>query len=143
MRVGFGAVRPSHPLLSLPLLLTLALSGCRGDVDTGDPGLILDVTISPTPPAVGPARLIFTLADTAGTRLDGAEIVVEGNMSHAGMVPVLDTAQAEGGGQYGVDAFEFTMAGDWFLNVRATLPDGRWVQTQKATNVVGRVGGRP
>lgn len=143
MRVGFGAVRPSNPLLSLPLLLTLVLSGCRGDVETGDSGLVLDVAISPTPPAVGPARLIFTLADTAGTRLDGAEIVVEGNMSHAGMVPVLDTAQAEGEGQYGVDAFEFTMAGDWFLTVRATLPDGRWVQAQKATNVVGRVGGRP
>jgi len=111
-------------------------------MEMGDAGLVLDVAISPTPPAVGPARLIITLADTSGAPVDGAEIVVEGNMSHAGMVPVVDTAQAEGPGRYGISDFRFTMAGDWVLTLRATLPDGRWVRAQESTNVVGNMGDR-
>jgi hypothetical protein len=107
----------------------------------GDSGLALNVAISPTPPSVGPARLIISLADSAGTPLDGAEILVEGNMSHAGMAPVVDTALAEGPGKYGVSSFSFTMAGDWVLTLRATLPDGRWVQKDVPTRVAGGMGG--
>jgi hypothetical protein len=133
------------PVLTFPVLILLALllGACRGEMERGDPGLVLDVAISPTPPAVGPARLIITLEDTAGAPVEGAEIVVEGNMSHAGMVPVVDTAQAEGPGSYGISDFRFTMAGDWILTLRATLPDGRWVRAVRPTKVVGRVGGSP
>lgn len=125
-------------LLLLPALL---LGGCRGEMEAGDSGLALDVAISPTPPSVGPARLIISLVDSAGTPLDGAEILVEGNMSHAGMAPVVDTALAEGPGKYGVPSFGFTMAGDWVLTLRATLPDGRWVQMDVPTRVAGGMGG--
>lgn len=129
-----------RPFLYL-LLPVLVLGGCRGELDTGDPGLVLDVAISPTPPTVGPARLLITLQDTAGAPLEGAEIVVEGNMSHAGMVPVVDTAQAQGPGDYAIEDFRFTMAGDWILTLQATLPDGRWVRTQHSANVIGEMGG--
>jgi len=126
----------------LPLILPpLILGGCRDEVETGDPGLILDVAISPTPPVVGQARLIITMEDTSGAPMEDARIVVEGNMSHAGMTPVVDTAQAEGSGQYGISDFGFTMAGDWILSLYATLPDGRWVRVQERTNVVGGMGG--
>jgi len=130
-------------LLQLLLLPLLLLAACRGEMETGDSGLALDVAISPTPPVVGPARLIISLEDSTGTPVDGAEILVEGNMSHAGMVPVVDTAQAEGPGRYAIPEFQFTMAGDWILTLRATLPDGRWVSAQRPTNVVGRIGGSP
>ena len=132
---------PAMPLLFSALLSALLLTGCRGGMETGDPAYDLDVVISPTPPAVGPARLIITLDDSAGAPVEGAQIVVEGNMSHAGMVPVLDTAEVEGPGLYGISDFTFTMAGDWILTLEATLPDGRRVQTSAATNVVGRIGG--
>jgi hypothetical protein len=138
--LGRMALLPSPVLFLLTVLL---LGGCRGEMETGDSGLVLDVAISPTPPAVGPARLIISLEDSAGAPVDGAEILVEGNMSHAGMVPVVDTAQAEGPGRYGISDFRFTMAGDWVLTLHATLPDGRWVRNQKATNVVGAMGGGP
>ena len=136
-----------------PLLLLRALaisaavatlffgSGCRGDVGMGESPYVLDLGISPTPPAVGPARLIISLTDSAGAPVDGAEIVVEGNMSHAGMVPVIDTAQAEDSGRYGISDFTFTMAGDWVLILEASLPDGRQARLEKPTNVVGRIGG--
>ena len=128
--------------LLLPLVLPLfILGGCRGEMETGDPGLILDVAISPTPPVVGQARLIITMEDISGAPVEDARIVVEGNMSHAGMTPVVDTAQAEGSGQYGISDFRFTMAGDWILTLHATLPDGRWVRVQEKTNVVGGMGG--
>ncbi len=107
----------------------------------GETSLVLSVAISPTPPPVGQSRLIISLADSAGAPVEGAFVVVEGNMSHAGMVPVVDTAQAEEPGRYGISDFSFTMAGDWVLDLQATLPDGRWVRTRKAINVVGRMGG--
>jgi hypothetical protein len=101
----------------------------------------MELAISPTPPGVGQARLIITLRDTAGNPLDGARISVEGNMSHAGMTPVLDTAVAEGAGRYYVPEFKFTMAGDWFLDLEATLPDGRAGRLRKATRVTRAPGG--
>lgn len=127
-------------LALLPPVLLLALPGCRGEFDPGDPGLVLSVAISPTPPMAGQARLIISLADTLGEPVSGATIEVEGNMSHAGMVPVVDTAVAEGPGHYGISDFSFTMAGDWILDLRATLPDGRWVRTRKPAYVVGSGG---
>ncbi len=135
--MGNGIQRTGSRLFSGILLLTLGLvAGCRGEGPAGDPGLVLDVGISPTPPGVGPARLIISLTDTAGTPLSGAIVAVEGNMSHAGMVPVLDTARMTGPGQYLVDDFRFTMAGDWILTVEATLPDGRHTIHRQETDVV-------
>jgi hypothetical protein len=123
------------------LAVSLGSVGCRGDIDTGDPNLALSVAISPTPPMVGEARIIISLSDSEGTPIPDALVEVEGNMSHAGMVPVFDTARGEEAGRYGISDFAFTMAGDWVLDVKATLPDGRWVRILKPANVVGVMGG--
>jgi hypothetical protein len=131
---------PVSGILAFSVLLWFGL-GCRGDMDMGETSLVLSVAISPTPPPVGQSRLIISLADSAGAPVKGAFIVVEGNMSHAGMVPVEDTALAEEPGRYGISDFSFTMAGDWVLDLQATLPDGRWVRTRKGINVVGGMGG--
>ncbi len=128
-------------VVSVALLSFVCLSGCRGSGYMDDSSYVLELGISPTPPAVGPARLIIALSDSAGRPVDGAEIVVEGNMTHAGMVPVIDTAQAEDPGRYGISDFNFTMAGDWILTIRGVLPNGDTVSVQRNTNVVGRVGG--
>ena len=45
-------------------------------------------------------------------------------MNHAGMVPVFADAVEIAPGRYRAD-LEFTMSGDWFILVRADLPDGR------------------
>jgi len=94
---------------------------------------------------VGPARILIALEDSGGIPVEGARIVVEGNMSHAGMTPVLDTAVAEAPGRYAVPDFPFTMAGSWILTLRATLPDGRWTETVRTTDVARGPsgGGRP
>ncbi len=127
-------------LLIIPLL-GFALGGCRGDGSSEDMGYEFKVGISPTPPTVGAARLIISLHDPDGAPVEGARVLVEGNMSHAGMTPVVDSAQAEAPGQYSVSAFSFSMAGDWVLDLTALLPDGTAVRTRHPTSVVGPVGG--
>lgn len=133
------------PLSFVPwgTLVLLGSFACRGapPSETGDPDLSVAVGISPTPPVVGPARILLTLTDSQGRGVPGASIRVEGNMNHAGMVPVVDTAVEEGEGRYAVPAFRFSMAGDWILTVRASLPDGRWKEVQHTTRVMAAGGG--
>jgi hypothetical protein len=105
------------------LLLVLALSGCaRGMQDLPDVGV--DLSIEPDPPQVGLATVTVDLTDANGQPIQGAQVELEGNMSHAGMVPVLASAQEIMPGRYQAE-MEFTMVGDWFMLVRADLPDGR------------------
>ncbi len=102
------------------------LAAC-GRIQTDRPqatDITLEMSLDPTRPTVGPATLTFTLTDADGQPINEASLDIEGNMTHAGMVPVL--AQASGGeaGRYTVP-FEWTMGGDWFVTVHVTLPDGR------------------
>jgi hypothetical protein len=107
----------------LGLLPALVLAGCgRGGKDLPDVGV--DLAIEPEPPQLGPATLTVTLTDADGQPIAGAAVELEGNMNHAGMVPVFATATEVATGQYQAD-LEFTMGGDWFILVRADLPDGR------------------
>jgi hypothetical protein len=109
--------------ICLGLVLTLLLAGCaRGATDLSD--VQVDVAIDPSPPQVGSASILITLRDAGGQPISGATMELEGNMNHAGMVPVLAQASEVATGQYHAD-LEFTMAGDWFLLVWADLPDGR------------------
>lgn len=126
----------SHPVFALVACVLVGLPGCRGEPVPGDPSLRLELAIAPTPPGVGAARIIILLSDTAGTPIPGASIRVEGNMSHAGMVPVVDTAEAVAPGRYAVPEFHFNMAGEWVLSARATLPDGRWTVARLPTSVL-------
>ncbi len=113
-------------------LLTLSLSvagiACRGQSATAG-NVQIDLQISPNPPAVGrSAVIVVQLADAGGNPLEGATLEIEGNMTHAGMVPVLARAEEVGGGRYVVRDFAFTMGGDWILTVRAVLPSGERVE---------------
>ena len=89
----------------------------------------VELVIEPQPPQLGPATLTVTLTDAGGQPIAGASVELEGNMSHAGMVPVFATATEVAPGQYRAD-LEFTMGGDWFILVRADLPDGRSLERQ-------------
>lgn len=103
------------------LLLVLAACG-RGGRDL--PDVAVDLAIEPEPPQLGPAEITVTLHDAGGEPLSGAVVELEGNMNHAGMVPVFADAVEIAPGRYRAD-LEFTMGGDWFILVRADLPGGR------------------
>jgi hypothetical protein len=107
-------------------LLLVALASCsRGGRDLED--IKMDLDIQPQPPQLGPATMTLTLDDAQGQPISGAAVELEGNMSHAGMVPVLAQAAEVAPGLYRAE-LEFTMGGDWFILVRAELPDGRFLE---------------
>lgn len=107
------------------LIVLLVLAGCREQAaPSGDDApLQIELSVSPEEPAVGAAELRVDVTDADGAPVNDATVSARGDMSHAGMQPVL--AEVEGGedGVY-VLPFEWTMGGDWFVDVTATRPNG-------------------
>ena len=140
------AVTPLHAvLLVLGLAGLLVLSACQGRSASGDGGGNLGdawvslVSISPSPPATGPAEITIALATSAGQPISGAHLQVEGDMSMAGMKPATGAMADAGNGRYVSRGFVFTMGGTWTITVSGTLPDGKRVnQTLAVPPVSGR-----
>ncbi len=112
----------------LVLCAGLLLSGCQRRSEEQD-GVTVEHEVSPSPPRVGTATVTLRVTDASGRPLSGARVRLEGNMSHAGMVPVFGEARESGPGRY-ESTLDFTMGGDWVITVHLTLPDGRKVERQ-------------
>ena len=56
--------------------------------------------------------------------VNAARVTVTGDMTHAGMAPVVAEAEPQGDGVYLTQDFAFGMAGDWILTIQAVYPDG-------------------
>ena len=95
------------------------MQGC--DPPSG-PSFTLEHEVSPQPPHVGQVTITLRLIDPSGTPITGAVLKLEGNMSHAGMVPVFGEAKEIEPGRYR-STLELSMAGDWIVLVTGTLPD--------------------
>ena len=93
------------------------------------PDLTLTHEISPIPPRVGPLTITLKVADASGKPATDIDIELEGNMSHAGMTPVLAHARETEPGGYS-STIELSMAGDWYFVVHMTLTDGRKLERQ-------------
>jgi hypothetical protein len=100
------------------------LTGCRrsSNLDPA-PGYEVELIVLPYPAVVGHAHLELKLSDPEGQDVQGAIITARGDMTHAGMTPVLAEATELGGGRYTVP-FEWTMAGDWIVTIQVELTDG-------------------
>ncbi|MCB9422828.1 MAG: FixH family protein [Ardenticatenaceae bacterium] len=109
------------------LLLLLSACGGRNSQQTNDSDIRIIVAVEST--TVGETNLLITVTDKAGTPINDAAVSVKGDMSHAGMVPVLGEASSGENGVYKMP-FEWTMGGDWVLTVDVTLPDGRSTSQQ-------------
>lgn len=112
--------------LLILLLILVALVACRqsGTPAIDSPTLVLSWLGDHQALAAGPATLEITVLDLAGRPVNDATVTVRGDMTHAGMQPVMATAAPMGNGVYEA-AFDWTMAGDWIVTVTATVPDGR------------------
>ena len=55
---------------------------------------------------------------------EGATVQVTGDMTHAGMEPVISEAVQIEPGLYETQDFSFTMSGDWFITAEVTLATG-------------------
>lgn len=120
------------------VLVVIGLVGCGGQSgEGGDPNL--QVTLIPAPEGVAGQTLTVQLADAAGQPITDARVSLEGNMNHAGMVPVIidpvpDNADGAIDGRY-VVPFAFTMLGDWIITVSIQQANGATVQQNIDVNV--------
>lgn len=80
----------------------------------------VESTLTPAQPTVGKAVLTLRLLDDSRNPVPGAQLRVEGHMSHPGMSPVLATATERSHGIYEAE-LQFSMRGDWILLVTGTL----------------------
>lgn len=115
---------PQAALILLVLVLLAACGPADDAADTG--GLVIDLEAAPE--GYTGAYLTVAVADAAGEPVTDATVSLEGNMNHAGMVPVLTEAvldEADGAmdGRYQVP-FAFTMMGDWIVTIKVERPDG-------------------
>lgn len=116
------------------LTLSSFVTGCQS-AGEAEPNVQIEWEIEPNPPAVGMATINITLKDSTNQLISGANVELEGNMSHPGMQPVLATAEEVETGKYSAD-IEFTMGGDWFFLINSTLPDNQIVERQININGV-------
>lgn len=88
-------------------------------------------------PALGPVPVLVYILD-ADAGVSGATVEVTGDMTHAGMVPVIAEAVESEPGLYRADDFEFTMAGDWIITAEVELPDGNKEMAETSLSVPGQ-----
>jgi hypothetical protein len=69
------------------------------------------------------------VTDASGQPVNDANLNIKGDMTHAGMVPVLASTQNGVDGIY-TTPFEWTMSGDWIVTIRATLLDATWDEAE-------------
>ena len=62
---------------------------------------------------------------------------IEANMSHAGMMPVMADSAAGKDGVYRVP-LNWTMGGDWYVDVKFTLPDGQTITRRFPVHVLAQ-----
>ena len=85
-------------------------------------------------PKLGEVQVRVTVLD-GGEAVNDAQVKITGDMTHAGMAPVVAEAAPQGDGVYLSQGFEFSMAGDWILTVEAVYPDGGKVTENLAAAV--------
>jgi len=106
------------------VLLTVACSRSAAKSSTS----VTDREVSPHPARVGPVTVSFHLNDAAKP-VSGAQVSLEGDMTHPGMAPVFAGAHEVAPGQYR-GSLTLNMPGDWVLLLHITLPDGRKLEDQ-------------
>jgi hypothetical protein len=112
------------------LILCLGLLAACGRVDRQGGGAANIELMGPlVPPPVGAGRILLRITDKAGAPIEDARLIVRGDMSHAGMVPIVGTADRGEDGLYMIPV-EWTMAGDWIITAEATLSDNSLVSRQ-------------
>ncbi len=115
--------------------LLVLLAACKPPAERADPARPVEVVLLTTPARVGPAAVEVRLT-VDGAPADSATIRIVGDMTHAGMVPVVaPTVVGLGGGVYRSEGFAFDMAGDWVITAEVRYADGVSRQGSLAVSV--------
>jgi hypothetical protein len=107
----------------------LVLAGCHQATRAHD-GLVIESEFLPRPVEAGPVILNLKARDAASSRaVTGAQIELEGDMSHPGMAPVFGNAKEGAEGQYS-GRLDLPMGGDWVILMHVTLAGGQKIERQ-------------
>lgn len=99
------------------------LSGCKRASRQNETAVAkIGLTTIPFPAVMGNTRLVLRVTDLQDEPINNARLSIKGDMSHAGMVPILAEATSAENGYYEVP-IEWTMAGDWSVQVEVHLAD--------------------
>ncbi len=127
---------------SILILLLLSLAACKppqdktsANLNSSSSSLKAQIELAENP-KLGPSVISVYVLDN-NQALSGAKVEVTGDMSHAGMVPVISEALETEAGLYQTKDFEFTMAGDWILSVVVKTADGKKLNLEKKLSVAG------
>ncbi len=109
------------------LFLMVSLGACNRTTDNAA-AAGLHVTLRPAAEGIQGDHLIVEIVDDDGLPVTDVTVSLEGNMTHAGMVPVLtesvwDGADGREDGIYRIP-FQFSMLGDWIISVKIEERDG-------------------
>lgn len=85
--------------------------------------------ILPSPVHVGDSVLQLSLSDPSAKPVSGAQISIEGDMSHPGMAPVFFSSAETEPGHYR-SSLKLSMPGDWTILLHIRLADGTNVERQ-------------
>ena len=116
------------------LLSLLLLAACRQRaISTSD--IQLDVDVSPA--RVGASTLLISARDEAGDPLEQPGVITaRADMNHAGMTPILLAADESQAGVFSLP-LEWSMAGDWILEVSLQRPGGDIVKRSVNLRIAG------
>ena len=114
-------------VLLLLLILAVFIGACNR-VNDNATAAGLHVTFFPAAEGIQGDHVSVEIVDDDGLPVTDVTVSLEGNMTHAGMVPVLtesvwDGADGDEDGIYRVP-FRFTMFGDWIISVKIENRDG-------------------
>jgi hypothetical protein len=94
-------------------------------------GSLPQMTLSsdPYPLTLGTTRLLLSLKETSGVPINNAVLDVTVTMKHDAMLPLSRRVSAGQDGTYAIP-MEWPMAGQWLVEISASLPDGRQLSDQ-------------
>ena len=122
-------------------LLLLLVSACKPPSDGAasggglPPGLQASLTLD-GPAVTGPVPVRLELSGADGPA-EVSGVTITGNMTHAGMQPVIVPAAQVGPHTWLADGFAFNMGGDWFLLAEVELEGGGSFEVSVPVSVRG------
>ncbi len=109
------------PSILLALTVCVIVAACTRPAQARD--LKFEWTLTPARVSVGSARLQLRVLDAAGGPVRGAQLHIEAQMAHPGMMPLVVVATERSEGLYEAE-LQFSMGGDWILIVEGSLSNG-------------------
>jgi hypothetical protein len=128
--IGFwaSAFFGARPFCLITLVVVL-FGGVACNKHQATPGFAIDTAFSPEPARIGRESVTVRMKDSAARPVTGAHLMVEGNMSHAGMAPVFGEGKEIEPGRYEAN-LDLSMRGSWVISLHVRLASGEKIERQ-------------